>query len=114
MLLTLPGSLLVWSRVYYYAVIGAAAAMAFFASPAKPWLNRRLQARNKGAMSKRQGEVRGDPLMGLPSDPAEDVQEAVREVQKEVEVHRRRGSLLGGPSGEEMKAAVEEKVGQKL
>ncbi|KAL8824788.1 MAG: hypothetical protein Q9191_004826 [Dirinaria sp. TL-2023a] len=50
-LLTLPASLLVWSRVYFYTVVGAAAAMAFFASPAKPWLNRRLQARNQGARS---------------------------------------------------------------
>ena len=37
-LLTLPSSLLVWARVYFYSIIGVAASMAFFASPAKPWL----------------------------------------------------------------------------
>ncbi|KAA8572641.1 hypothetical protein EYC84_003240 [Monilinia fructicola] len=33
-LLTLPASFLVWSRVYFYAIIGTALSTAFFASPA--------------------------------------------------------------------------------
>lgn len=111
MLLTLRDSLLVWSRVYFYAILGAAAVMAFFASPAKPWLDKRLQVRNQRQM---EGEVRGHPLMGLPSDPGEDVQEAVREIRLEVEMRRRRGSLVGMPRGEEMRAAVEDKLGKKL
>ncbi len=110
-LLTLRDSLLVWSRVYFYAIFGAAATMAFFASPARPWLDRRLEVRNQREMEK---EVRGHPLMGLPSDPGEDVQEAVREIRLEVEMRRRRGSLVGMPRGEEMRAAVEDKLGKKL
>ena len=114
-LLTLPSSLLVWSRVYFYAVLGAAAAMAFFASPAKAWLNKKLQMRNKRNMEKEvEGDGRGQPLMGLPSDPEEDVQEAVREIRQEVETRRKRGSVVGMPSGEEMRAAVEYKLGKKL
>ncbi len=52
--------------------------------------------------------------MGLPSDPGEDVQKAVREIRLEVEMRRRRGSLVGMPKGEEMRAAVEDKLGKKL
>ena len=52
--------------------------------------------------------------MGLPSDPAEDVQEAVREVQQEVEARRRKGSAVRMPDGAEMKAKVEQKVGKEL
>ena len=52
--------------------------------------------------------------MGLPSDPEKDVQEAVNEIKQEVEMRRRRGSLAGMPTGEEMKAAVEKKLGKNL
>jgi len=114
-LLTLRDSLLVWSCVYFYTVFGAAAVMAFFASPAKPWLNQRLQKRNQREMEKEsEGEVRGQLMMGLPSDPGEDVQEAVREIRLEVEMRRRRGSAVGMPRGDEMKAAVEDRLGKKL
>ena len=112
-LLTLPNSLLVWSRVYFYTVIGAAAAMGFFSSPAKPWLKHKLEARNKGAIQKER-ETRGHPLMGLPSDPGEDIQEAVREIQQEVEMRRRKGSLVSMPNADEMRATVEQKTGKKL
>lgn len=114
-LLSLRSSLLVWSRVYFYTVLGAAAAMAFFASPGKIWLNKRLQMRNKRRIEKEVvGDSRGHQLLGLPSDPGEDVQEAVKEIKLEVETRRRQGSLVGMPTGEEMRAAVERKLGKKL
>ena len=50
-LLTLPASLLVWSRVYFYCVVGTAASMAFFASPGKAWLIHQLKIRNNASSS---------------------------------------------------------------
>ena len=111
-LLTLPGSLLVWMRVYLYTVVGAAASMAFFASPAKPWLIKRLMKRNQNALQPK--EKPEHPLMGLPSDPAGDIDEAVREVKEEVEARRRRGQSISMPTGADMKAAVEDKLGKKI
>lgn len=111
-LLTLPDSLLVWSRVYFYVVFGAAASMAFFASPAQAWLIKKLKARNRSALQPKENNE--DPLMGLPSDPGRDIDEAVKEIKEEVEARRRRGTSVSMPTGQNMKAAVEEKLGKKL
>ena len=57
-----------------------------------------------------------DPVMGLglPSDPAREVDEAVREIREEVERRRERGQSVNLPAGGDLKAAVEEKLGKKL
>lgn len=97
--------------------------MALFASPAKPYLIRKLQARNHSASQQRwatTGAVEKDPdalakehpLMGLPSDPGGDVEEAVREIRSEVEARRRKGAAAKMPTGLDMKAAVEDKLAQ--
>lgn len=52
--------------------------------------------------------------MGLPSDPAGDIDEAVKEIKEEVEVRRRRGQSISMPTGGDMKAAVEDKLGKKI
>lgn len=64
---------------------------------------------------KENGE-REDPVMGLglPSDPAREVDEAVREIREEVERRRERGQSVSLPAGGDLKAAVEEKLGKKL
>lgn len=57
------------------------------------------------------------PLMGLPSDPGRDVEEAVREIREEVEARRRKGgggNAVKVPTGAELKAAVEERLGKSL
>ena len=92
-LLSLQDSLLVWSRVYFYTIIGAAAAMAFFASPAKSSLIQRLSRRNNSNKQKMQGgtssdmdrtekEERSHPLQGIPSDFTTEVNEAVEEIRR--------------------------------
>lgn len=54
-------------------------------------------------------------LQGLPSDFTAEVDEAVEEIKKEVEARRRKGSVgVTMPRGEDMKRAVEEKVGRKI
>lgn len=91
--------------------------MAFFASPAKPWLIQRLRQRNQHAVMNRASsyeQQQQHPLMGLPSDPAGDIDEVVKEIREEVEMRKRRGSKIGMPTGNAMRAAVEEKLGEKV
>ncbi|KAL8952562.1 MAG: hypothetical protein Q9222_001516, partial [Ikaeria aurantiellina] len=129
-LLSLSSSLLVWSRVYFYAVLGTAASMAFFASPAKAWLIKQSNARARNAQAQKQQHVQAQeqqqqrasyqdqgvehPLMGLPSDPAKELDEAVREIKEEVEARRRKGSVVSMPTGQSLRAAVEDKLGKTL
>lgn len=54
------------------------------------------------------------PVLGLPNDPERDFDEAVQEIKAEIEARGRRGSAATMPTGEELKAAVEEKIGRKL
>ncbi|AEO69311.1 uncharacterized protein THITE_2119570 [Thermothielavioides terrestris NRRL 8126] len=49
LILSLSGSLQVWARVYFYGVLGTAALMAFFASPARGALKRELEKRSAKA-----------------------------------------------------------------
>lgn len=86
--------------------------MAIFASPAKPWLIKKLRERNQNALQP--NEKAEHPLMGLPSDPAGDINEAVREIKEEVEARRMRGQSISMPIGEDMKAAVEQKLGKEM
>jgi len=98
-LLTLPASLTAWSRVYFYAVVAVAASLAFFASPAKPYLRRRLEQRAADARAAKDDgapaqpglprsasadDVR-EPVLGLSTDPEREVGEMVREIRDEVE-----------------------------
>lgn len=92
--LTLPASLLVWSRVYFYAIIGTALATGFFASPGKLYLIKLLKKRSgeTGAKMMRttsQESITGNqPILGLPPNPDRDFQEIVQEVQAEIEARR--------------------------
>lgn len=114
-ILALPASILVWYRVYFYGVIGTAASVAFFASPGKAWLIQKLKKRNQSALQRVSSrEMIEHPLMGLPGDPAGDIDEAVREIRDEVEARRRRGTSVSMPTGTDMKAAVEDRLGKKL
>lgn len=108
-------SMLIWSRVYFYCVIGTAISIGFFASPAKPWLIKRINKRNHPIVQKKANEETYDhPTLGLPNDPGRDIDEALDEIREEVESRRRRGSKVTMPSGPELRAAVENKIGKKL
>ena|SRR6266536_6037611 len=114
-ILSLKASLIVWARVYFYVVIGVAASMAFFASPAKPWLVKSLNKRNRPCIARTASqETLRQPTLGLPNDPGRDIDEALQEIKQEVEIRRRKGSKVTMPSGPELKAAVEERLGKKL
>ena len=94
-LLTLPTSFKVWSRVYFYTPIGIALSMAFFASPAKPYLANMLERRNKKTTTREgkpvtanvkmlptnHADMRKEPVMGLSSDPGSEIDQAIREMK---------------------------------
>jgi lysophospholipid acyltransferase len=50
----------------------------------------------------------------LPDDLAGDIAAAHREVTREMEMRRRRGSTAAMPSREELKAMIEAKIGRKF
>jgi lysophospholipid acyltransferase len=93
-LLTLPASYLVWSRVYFYAIIGTAISTVFFASPAKGILKKKLELRAQKAGSQlkqsySQESLAGrDPVMGLPPDGLD---ETIKEIKAEIEAKQRKG-----------------------
>lgn len=105
MLLTLRDSFLVWSRVYFYCIIGTAAMTAFFASPARAFLKKRIDERSAKATNSlgmkkgwnvSQDSLAGqEPLLGLPADPNKDFEEAVEEIKEEMQARRRRGEKVG-------------------
>lgn len=114
-LLSFGDSMTVWSRVYFYGIVCTLGSIAVFASPVKALLVSKLKRRNRPHVARTvsQETVR-PPTLGLPSDPERDFDEAVQEVKAEIESRRRRGSVVTMPTGEELKIAVEQKIGRKL
>lgn len=119
----------VWQSVYYYGILTTLSALVFFSSPAKKIFIKKLQARAGGTAGAKKpvtfsapsgpttpgvdGHDR-DQTLGLPDDPAKDLDEAVQEIKGEIDARNRRGSTATMPSGADLKAAVEEKIGKKL
>lgn len=114
-LLSFGDSIAVWSRVYFYGIVGTAVTLVFFASPAKAYLVGQLKRRNRPhALRTVSQETVRPPTLGLPNDPERDFDEAVQEITSEIEFRRRRGSTVPMPTGDELKVAVEQKIGRKL
>ncbi|KAI9793390.1 MAG: lysophospholipid acyltransferase [Peltula sp. TS41687] len=95
-LLTLSDSFTAWSRVYFYTPIGIALSMAFFASPAKQYLVRLLEQRNRqdGTAGREKpiavpvedyavthDRMGKNSIMGLPSDLGRELDEVIKEVR---------------------------------
>lgn len=102
LVLTLNGSLAAWANLYFYAVVGTLASLAFFASPAKPALKRRLEKRAAAAAAKGEGlhksgsteSLNGtEPVYGMPGDVERDWDEAVGEIRAGVQ--KRKGGVKG-------------------
>ncbi|TKA77586.1 hypothetical protein B0A49_01739 [Cryomyces minteri] len=111
-LLSLHDSLLVWARVYFYCVIGAAVCLAFLSSPGKAWVKTELNKRNKPKLERAESYDSLDgPTLGLPNDPGQEFDEIVAEVRAEIAARKRRGQSV---SNIDLKKAVEEKLGRTL
>ncbi|PYH98890.1 MBOAT family protein [Aspergillus ellipticus CBS 707.79] len=113
--LSFGSSINVWRTVYFYGIVGNVLALAFFASPAKGMLTQKLKSRNRPHITRTtSSDALQQPTLGLPSDAVQAFDEAVQEIKAEIEARRRRGSVVTMPTGEELKAAVEDKIGHKL
>lgn len=108
--------------------------MAVFASPVKPYLIKKLRERNEPAHEKSAaitaknivgGKRNTDtldsdafggthPVMGLPGNPGADAEEVVKGIREEFEVIRGRGGIIEEPTVDDMRLAVEYKMGKKI
>ena len=114
-ILDLRASLRVWSQVYFYTIVGVAASMAFFASPAKPYLKNRLSAQNHPHLQKTMSQETSHlPVFGLPNDPGREIDEALDEIRFEIQRRQRRGSKVEMPGGAELRRELERKLGKKI
>jgi lysophospholipid acyltransferase len=112
--LSFGDSIAVWRSVYFYGIIGNIASLAFFASAAKGLLVKKLKARNKPHVPRTvSSENMRQPTLGLPNDAIQEFDDAVQEIRAEIESRERRGSLVNMPTGDELKAAVENKISSK-
>ncbi len=76
---------------------------AFFASPAKPFLKKKIEERSskatgnlgmKKGWSASQDSLAQEPMLGLPPDPNKDFEEAVQEIKEEMQARRRKGEKV--------------------
>lgn len=131
-LLTFERCITCWARVYFYCIFGTVASLAFFASPGKAWLKRRIEKRNAGSSLNRSAGVgagtgggtrpgseglqrqtskdsnfgHDGSLAGLPDDPGGDIDEMMHEIRAEVELRRRKGMT----AREGLQEAMQERV----
>jgi lysophospholipid acyltransferase len=113
--LSFSDSIRVWQSVYYYGVLAIIASLAFFSSPAKGILIKKLKARGRpNVVRSTSTDSLHEPTLGLPNDAIKEFDEVVQEIKAEIESRRRRGSVVTMPTGAELKAAVEGKIGRKL
>lgn len=86
-------SIKVWSRVYFYAIIGVILSFAFLQSPGKPWLQSQVKRRTGVAKPEmaRIKSVERMPTLGMPDDPEKEIDEIVREVKAEIERRKKEG-----------------------
>ncbi|KAL7789862.1 MBOAT, membrane-bound O-acyltransferase family domain-containing protein [Trichoderma ceciliae] len=96
LVLTFKDSLRAWSHVYFYAFIWTSAAMAFFASPGRALLKRKLESRQGKASARLQRSISSEslsgkePILGISKDPEEDLAEAVSEFKAEFAAMQKR------------------------
>ncbi|KAF2272275.1 MBOAT family protein-like protein [Westerdykella ornata] len=150
--LRLHDSLAIWSRVYYYGVVGTALSFALFdgSLPFRAWLIKRQKARTGTAQTTAKTADEADTsleskkiekvareaaqeslakedardtklrkkgsmeslrtgMLGIPDDPAKEMEDIVAEVKRDIEERKRRGSLV---QGFDVRRAVDEKVKQ--
>ncbi|KKA29495.1 hypothetical protein TD95_001594 [Thielaviopsis punctulata] len=100
LVLSFQGSLEVWSRLYYFAIIGVGLAIVFFQSPAKAFLRKNIELRQaKGRFSAQRPAISrsasndslasNQNMLGVSSDIQKDVSEMVEEIKADMEIKHR-------------------------
>jgi len=101
-------SIKAWASVYFYCIAGTGLSMAFFASPARKWLAKRLDQRNHPHVLQRTKSETRMPNLGMLD--TEEIDRAIDEIKEEVDTRRRRGSKVEFPNGDALKKAISERV----
>ncbi|KAK5950457.1 Lysophospholipid acyltransferase [Knufia fluminis] len=101
-------SIKAWARVYFYCIVGVGASVAFFASPAKAMLVKRLDKCGHPQQLKRTHSEQRMPHLGMLD--TEEIDRAIDEIKEEVDMRRRRGSKVDFPSGDALKQAISNRV----
>jgi lysophospholipid acyltransferase len=96
----------VWSSVYYYEIILSLGSMAFFASPAKAFLSKRVKALSRPGVQRIKSDG-PDVMLGVPGDPEKEITDISTEIKAEIE--RRKTQGLSVP---DVKTLVNEKLRQ--
>ncbi|KAL4899712.1 hypothetical protein BDW74DRAFT_163183 [Aspergillus multicolor] len=114
--LTFSASTYVWQTVNYYGVIAVFASLVFFSSPAKGFLIKKSRSRAERPKAARSTSTESiqEPTLGLPNDAIQEFDDAVQEIKSEIESRRRKGSVVTMPTGDELRAAIENKIGRTL
>lgn len=114
-ILSFSGSIHLWSHVYFYGIVGVFTSLAFFHSPGKTFLIKQLNKRNEPQVSQVASQDNSrEPTLGLPNDPEKEIEEAMNEIKKEIEARKKGGSIVSMPTGDELNAAIEQKLGKDL
>ncbi|KAG8630711.1 hypothetical protein KVT40_002330 [Elsinoe batatas] len=139
-LLEIGDSLVVWARVYFYAVVGVLACSAFLLSPGKAYLSQQVKKHTasgpsvagqtvvdklpkflpEGMVGREPGQARPGlsressqrlpTYLGLPNDPGEEWDEMVDEIAGEIEKRRKEGK----DPVQEIKSVLRERFGDKF
>ena len=91
-------SLLVWSRVYFYAVFWAVASLAFFVSPGKVMLKKRLEEKKGSASATIVRSLSTDslndpePILGISKDLELDVADVMEVIKAEKQARQKQAA----------------------
>ncbi|KOS16802.1 Lysophospholipid acyltransferase [Escovopsis weberi] len=107
LILSLDSSLRAWSQVHFYGFVATVASIVVFASPAKTILIKQLKQRLGRANAKTSQSFSSDgangkePVLGISTDPQQDINEAVDKFKAELEAlqgtrNRKSGSVGNG------------------
>jgi len=107
-LLGFSDSIKAWARVYFYCIVGVGLSMAFFASPAKAMLIKKMNKRNHPHQIKRTKSEQRMAHLGMLD--TEEIDRAIDEIKDEVDMRRRRGSKVEFPNGDALKQAISNRV----
>jgi lysophospholipid acyltransferase len=96
----------VWRQVYYYEIFTSFGAMAFFYSPAKAILAKKIKAMARPGVRRVKSD-QPDVMLGVPGDPEKELQDITAEIKAEIERRKKEGLSIP-----DVRALVNEKLAE--